>query len=285
MVAETKASVKSRFETNDTPTQTDFGTLIDSYTDSSDILTAIGTAAQSGKIGVIEIKASAEVTALPVADGGREFIAASSDSTRPGFQIALASTQGSAQTAFGLDGASAIVGLGDLKPFLRPTSNIVLIPAQSWSRDVDLGPTAVLVRPNNSSGRPCFEAYKFRNPGPTAIHFGIIHPNSVPEGENVWTMRLEYYASVSTNNQWFLAVSDGDTVPSSYALTYNTVSAFSATTLGRAVVSANVTASSNKGAAVQFRITHTSGDGNTPYAAPVFLRSWIIFPTSAANED
>lgn len=66
MTALTKTSAKALFETGDTPTQSDFGNLIDSYQDTSDILTAISSAASSGGTGIVEIEASADATTRSV---------------------------------------------------------------------------------------------------------------------------------------------------------------------------------------------------------------------------
>jgi hypothetical protein len=74
MTAETKVSVKQRFETGDTPTQSDFINLIDSYQDTFDILQAIGTAAQAGLTGVVIIESSADATVAAIGATGKLLI-------------------------------------------------------------------------------------------------------------------------------------------------------------------------------------------------------------------
>lgn len=76
MSVQGKTTVKSYFETGDKPTQAQFGDLIDSYQDYSDILYAIVTATQAGQTGIVEIKGSAEVSTLPTGAIGRAVIAA-----------------------------------------------------------------------------------------------------------------------------------------------------------------------------------------------------------------
>lgn len=67
-----KASVKAHFETGDRPTQDEFSDLIDTAV--RDSMVAIASAAEGGKTGVIEIKGSTEVSALPVDAFGRQFL-------------------------------------------------------------------------------------------------------------------------------------------------------------------------------------------------------------------
>ncbi|RJO72872.1 MAG: hypothetical protein C4523_02555 [Myxococcales bacterium] len=72
MTIKTKTSLKSYFETGDKPTQAEFANLIDTFY--RDSLLAIATAAETDKTGIIEIQASALVTALPVGAVGRQLI-------------------------------------------------------------------------------------------------------------------------------------------------------------------------------------------------------------------
>lgn len=62
MAAETKASVAARFANGAFVSAGDFSTLVDSYTDRSDVLLAIATAAQNGSKGVVVVSGSSNVT-------------------------------------------------------------------------------------------------------------------------------------------------------------------------------------------------------------------------------
>ena len=62
MTARDKSSIKAFFETGDTPTQTQFGDLVDSYCDFDSTLLAIASAAQGGQTGIVVIEATAQVT-------------------------------------------------------------------------------------------------------------------------------------------------------------------------------------------------------------------------------
>lgn len=62
MAAETKTSVAARFVAYAFPSAADFGTLIDSYTDASDALEAIATAARTGSKGVVYVSGASAVS-------------------------------------------------------------------------------------------------------------------------------------------------------------------------------------------------------------------------------
>lgn len=97
MAVKPKPTIKATFETGDRPTQAEFADFIDSYvpiaTDGAvgfmevistassverpaETLVAIATAVQGGKTGVIEVLATADVTALPAGVVGRELLSA-----------------------------------------------------------------------------------------------------------------------------------------------------------------------------------------------------------------
>lgn len=97
MAVKSKSDIKSTLEAGDRPTQADFGDFVDSYvpiasdgavgfmevisTASSiarpaETLVAIATAVQGGKTGVIEVLATADVTALTAGAVGRELLSA-----------------------------------------------------------------------------------------------------------------------------------------------------------------------------------------------------------------
>lgn len=294
MAVESKASVKSRFETNDTPTQTDFGNLIDSYQDVFDVLQAIGTAAQGGKFGVIEIKASAEVTALPVNDVGRAVLAASSDSTDAGIQVVQSTSQASARQAIGITGSGAVIDAGDLKPFLRPSTDILWLPARSWIGDPNSSPTSVTKRWANVSSVnpdvPPMTFWTFDGSTQPRLYFDIIHPNSMPDGSNPWKFEINWWTTSNSSlaSTWLLAVADGVAINGkSTALSFNEVTAFSEVTSNqgrdRMVVPITVSASSNADHLVHFRLSRSSS-GSTDETV-TFVGTRLIIPASAHNED
>lgn len=290
MAVESKASVKSRFETNDTPTGGDFGNLIDSYQDVFDVLQAIGTAAQSGKFGVIEIQSSAAVTALPVADGGRTLLAASADSSQAGIQVALAASEASARAATGITGSGAVIESGDLKQFLRPSTDVMMIPAASWILDLTNGPSRLTVRAGTTANTPCMSCINFKPTVKESIHFNIIHPNSVPDGANLWEFQLEALVTSASSafTVWEIGVSDGIPADNKFDPVYSVVTAQTTnpTSLNNrrrysAIVS--VTASSNKESAIFFRIETNTADSNN--TSVFFSNLYVRFPVSAHNED
>ena len=97
MAVTPKSTIKSTFEKGDRPTEAEFGDFIDSFvpiaTDGAvgimevistassvarpaETLVAIATAVQGGKTGVIEVQATADVTALPTGTVGRQILSA-----------------------------------------------------------------------------------------------------------------------------------------------------------------------------------------------------------------
>jgi hypothetical protein len=106
MAAATKTSVKQHYQTGDIPTQAQFEELIDSYTDFSDALLAIATAAQAGLTGVVIIEGSTDATTASIGAAGKLLISVST--TASAVQHMNAMTTDTTQT---ITGAKTFTGL------------------------------------------------------------------------------------------------------------------------------------------------------------------------------
>lgn len=98
MTAISKTANKANFETGDRPTQTDFGNLIDSYTDYNELLTNIGTSAAAGSTGVIKVTSASGASFLPTGAFGENMLAVTTTAA-----------------------ATALLGLGTIGDMLKST--------------------------------------------------------------------------------------------------------------------------------------------------------------------
>lgn len=71
-----KQLVKNKFLTGDKPTQGDYGDLIDSYQDYSDVLNAIAVSASAGGTGIPKILSASAATLIPIGVVGEQILAA-----------------------------------------------------------------------------------------------------------------------------------------------------------------------------------------------------------------
>jgi hypothetical protein len=96
MTAETKTSVKARFEAGDQPTQTDFENLIDSYQDAHVALSALAIASTAA--GFVEFTSTSVAVMRPVGTFGRALVSANTTAIAIG-RLGLSGVLTSAKTA------------------------------------------------------------------------------------------------------------------------------------------------------------------------------------------
>ena len=116
MAAEDKATIKTYFETGDTPTETQFGNLIDSYQDISEPVTALVSAVNAGTAPfVVQWTSTSAAAAVALGTFGEEWLTVAATASAldqlgagaVGVTVLEAATTAAAQNALGLNSVPA----------------------------------------------------------------------------------------------------------------------------------------------------------------------------------
>lgn len=118
MAVQSKTTVKTYFNTGDKPTEAQFGDLIDSYQDYSQVLTSFASAASSAAIGLVKVSAG-DVTFVSAGVVGQRVLAAETTAAaRDPLGLGTAATENVGTSASNIPQFNATGGLTGLKEAL-----------------------------------------------------------------------------------------------------------------------------------------------------------------------